>query len=216
MTHSSLSPQLPVSASAPPPIRGRLLRIGWWMMLGVFLLGLAAWVDSYCWCRRYTWGDRHRGNYTFVTSSFGSLFLEKRTNCDIDHHFSRHHQRAYRYGAYGPTVTSMELLGFGYFVGTEYGWYQNLYPVTSFPAYTDPRWQREPFRTLRIPYWPAILIGAALSLPWLPRRIRAWRAGRRFRHGLCMTCGYDLTGNTSGICPECGKRVICAPSGGAA
>lgn len=22
--------------------------------------------------------------------------------------------------------------------------------------------------------------------------------------GLCVSCGYDLTGNTSGICPECG------------
>ena len=23
---------------------------------------------------------------------------------------------------------------------------------------------------------------------------------------LCTTCGYDLTGNTSGVCPECGER----------
>jgi len=32
------------------------------------------------------------------------------------------------------------------------------------------------------------------------RRIRAWR-------GLCETCGYDLTGNTSGVCPECGESM---------
>ena len=25
--------------------------------------------------------------------------------------------------------------------------------------------------------------------------------------GLCKTCGYNLTGNVSGVCPECGKRV---------
>jgi hypothetical protein len=25
--------------------------------------------------------------------------------------------------------------------------------------------------------------------------------------GLCASCGYDLTGNTSGQCPECGARV---------
>lgn len=27
--------------------------------------------------------------------------------------------------------------------------------------------------------------------------------GRRER-GLCFRCGYDLTGNVSGVCPECG------------
>ena len=25
--------------------------------------------------------------------------------------------------------------------------------------------------------------------------------------GLCVTCGYDLTGNVSGVCPECGAAV---------
>lgn len=23
----------------------------------------------------------------------------------------------------------------------------------------------------------------------------------------CQACGYDLTGNTSGVCPECGKKL---------
>ena len=23
----------------------------------------------------------------------------------------------------------------------------------------------------------------------------------------CVNCGYDLTGNVSGVCPECGKRI---------
>jgi hypothetical protein len=27
---------------------------------------------------------------------------------------------------------------------------------------------------------------------------------RRRRTGLCSRCGYDLTGNVSGVCPECG------------
>lgn len=25
--------------------------------------------------------------------------------------------------------------------------------------------------------------------------------------GLCSSCGYDLTGNTSGVCPECGTST---------
>jgi hypothetical protein len=30
---------------------------------------------------------------------------------------------------------------------------------------------------------------------------------RRNSCGLCRHCGYDLTGNTSGVCPECGTRT---------
>ncbi len=31
-------------------------------------------------------------------------------------------------------------------------------------------------------------------------------AGLRRQMGLCIRCGYDLTGNTSGTCPECGTQ----------
>lgn len=24
---------------------------------------------------------------------------------------------------------------------------------------------------------------------------------------VCVNCGYDLTGNTTGVCPECGQQV---------
>lgn len=35
--------------------------------------------------------------------------------------------------------------------------------------------------------------------------LRRWRRRiERRRLGLCMECGYDLTGNVSGVCPECG------------
>lgn len=48
---------------------------------------------------------------------------------------------------------------------------------------------------------------------WLPLLIVAtptailWRRDRRpkcYPPGHCRFCGYDLTGNVSGICPECG------------
>lgn len=38
------------------------------------------------------------------------------------------------------------------------------------------------------------------------------RQGRAAR-GYCVNCGYDLTGNESGRCPECGERVRRSPSG---
>ena len=37
----------------------------------------------------------------------------------------------------------------------------------------------------------------------------AWSAEieRKRRHGRCEACGYDLTGNVSGVCPECGTKI---------
>lgn len=34
----------------------------------------------------------------------------------------------------------------------------------------------------------------------------AWVSGRR-PLGHCASCCYDLTGNMSGICPECGTKI---------
>ncbi len=48
---------------------------------------------------------------------------------------------------------------------------------------------------------------------WLPFLIVAipmiimWGFVPKFPRGHCRRCGYDLTGNTSGVCPECGVEV---------
>ena len=34
-----------------------------------------------------------------------------------------------------------------------------------------------------------------------------YRRYRRRKKGLCPICGYNLTGNVSGVCPECGKKI---------
>ena len=41
---------------------------------------------------------------------------------------------------------------------------------------------------------------------------RPLRRRRRCKHGLCMECGYDLTGNLSGVCPECGTEAPKPPT----
>jgi hypothetical protein len=56
-----------------------------------------------------------------------------------------------------------------------------------------------------VPWW--FFVAATSVLPAV--RLRAiWRRLRRIRRGLCTDCGYDLTGNTSGTCPECGRAVL--------
>jgi hypothetical protein len=49
-----------------------------------------------------------------------------------------------------------------------------------------------------IPLWiPLVLLAGIIAYLW-------WRDRHRYRPGHCRTCGYDLTGNVSGVCPECG------------
>ncbi|HWE95943.1 MAG TPA: hypothetical protein VG269_18415 [Tepidisphaeraceae bacterium] len=56
----------------------------------------------------------------------------------------------------------------------------------------------------------AIVIGSTLLAllliaPWLKsRRIRN-QIRNRIASSQCPACGYDLTGNESGVCPECGR-----------
>ncbi len=52
-----------------------------------------------------------------------------------------------------------------------------------------------------VPGWyPIGLIGPFTALFW-------WLDRRRLRPGQCSGCGYDLTGNISGTCPECGQAI---------
>ena len=57
-------------------------------------------------------------------------------------------------------------------------------------------------------------LSTGLTLPlWIPLALAAiptlalWRRDRRPGPGHCPTCHYNLTGNTSGVCPECGTAI---------
>jgi uncharacterized membrane protein (DUF485 family) len=68
-----------------------------------------------------------------------------------------------------------------------------------------------------LPEGVGILIGIAVGsvvgvmlAAWVFRR----RLARNLRqqllergHAVCLACGYDLTGNVSGRCPECGEAI---------
>jgi len=54
-----------------------------------------------------------------------------------------------------------------------------------------------------VPTWFALACAAALPAGRLLARWR--RAARRPKPGCCPACGYDLTANVSGVCPECGE-----------
>lgn len=48
---------------------------------------------------------------------------------------------------------------------------------------------------------------AAVGTTGLTVALRRWVRQHRALRNLCQHCGYSLTGNTSGTCPECGTAV---------
>jgi hypothetical protein len=50
-------------------------------------------------------------------------------------------------------------------------------------------------------------LAVALLAPPSWRVVARQRRHRRLRRGLCFRCGYDLTGNVTGVCPECGATA---------
>lgn len=61
---------------------------------------------------------------------------------------------------------------------------------------------------LSVGMWIAIGIAIPVGLVAVVfQLITAWRMGDRVKCGHCSGCGYDLTGNASGRCPECGRVV---------
>ncbi len=70
-----------------------------------------------------------------------------------------------------------------------YGWTYKVFPRSTYLTWGD--------ELLRIPLALLWLILLAIAT-W------AWRRGRYLPRGHCANCGYDLAGNVSGRCPECG------------
>ena len=58
------------------------------------------------------------------------------------------------------------------------------------------------WRNCIFPSWIAVALFSAYPMvAFIRGPVRRWR---RRRNGWCLACGYDMQGNVSGVCPECG------------
>ena len=61
-----------------------------------------------------------------------------------------------------------------------------------------------------LPLWMILLFLTPYpTLAFIRGPLRRWR---RKRKGLCLACGYDLTGNVTGTCSECGAKLLAVDS----
>jgi len=72
-------------------------------------------------------------------------------------------------------------------------WHQNFFALPNFFRCTG-------VGEITIPGWVPLIL---LALPSL----LLWRLDRRPPPGHCPRCRYNLTGNTTGVCPECGLPI---------
>lgn len=61
------------------------------------------------------------------------------------------------------------------------------------------------------PLWALAVTTAVPAASWARRKARARQRSRRRARSLCLSCGYDLTGNISGVCPDCAQAVGTLP-----
>jgi hypothetical protein len=72
------------------------------------------------------------------------------------------------------------------------------------PNLMGPQMRATVLELFDFPFWIPMLI---LFVPTVYLSHRDWQRWKRVPAGYCPKCRYDLTGNTSGICPECGEQI---------
>jgi hypothetical protein len=122
---------------------------------------------------------------------------------------------AWRSPVAGPTVPSGRSPQFDAFMKRfppYYKWWHGPFGFECGPCISiTPAHQAQAWGTrtwIMVPFRALAAVTLILPVTWGIRTAR-----RQPRNGACKACGYNLTGNVSGVCPECGTPT---PPGGIA
>lgn len=84
----------------------------------------------------------------------------------------------------------------------------NFLGVRYWHNHNDENNQFVTYDRLIIPHVHFLISSILILMGWCIVRYRLRKLQGRASRGLCPTCTYNLTGNTSGICPECGTAIV--------
>jgi len=182
---------------SPPSRRAVLTTI----LVGIAFIVTMLWAASLNWCLTY------RGRTSGIDVQMGSVSIIKFLgNAEEAEEAATSFFSTRGPGLISPFMWNQRKARLGYWA----------IPVNLLFSFHMPRgWQQiiyvgdHPMVWLDIPLWTVV---ALCVLPLAGMRIGGrWRCyWQRFhakRKGHCRRCGYDLTGNVSGICPECGTSI---------
>jgi hypothetical protein len=178
--------------------RHRARRIAKWTGLVVCVLILAGWAASGWWyIQYYAWGQREYCSLSMRRGAFQYESVIPGTEPGVVQAFV-----GGRAGMHGWEIDT-------YY---EHG---SLLPEPRLPHFASAKTTLKLFvagdvvptcveTVLHLPLWtPLLLVGT-------PTAYSFWRDRRRIPPNHCRKCGYNLTGNESGVCPECGSEVDAA------
>ena len=208
-------------------MRRRLFAVVSAVSLLLCLASVGLWVRSY-YLRHYL-NDNWLGDYALITlkngrvwefwSSSGALQFETATGWKHPtiFQFNRYGSSGWSFTTLGESENSSEhsLLGI-YWKCEDTGLRLERSSGTINPVdqQQDWFWAWKPvrLRTISVPYWMLFAVGMVAPLMCCLGFLRRFRRRRLSHRGRCERCAYDLTGNTSGVCPECGTPVPKEPT----
>ena len=193
-------------------MRRKLFNFATAVSLVLFLATAALWVRSFYVLENLAYA-RIGGAAVVVRSSRGVIYFDHRSHWDYEIGWSwgrrwmNKGEQPFEWIYQSPSRGGT-LLGFGAIRGTARTWPGNRYPGVPTPGnLLDPRWETDRYAAVCFPYWFAALGFALFPVRWLLSQYPITAAQKR-RMGLCGRCGYNLlTGNTSGVYPECGAAI---------
>jgi hypothetical protein len=167
----------------------RLFTLAAALSLLLFLATMALWMRGFLVEDRLHW---HRPfGYMFLTSSHGRLSAY----CWINKEPT------------GPKVLFRETLSPQALDDSRQPWVIRYVRVPGFTLRTGAAQPARALFDVTVSSWLVALTTALLPIYWVVLYRGKWRREARLRAGCCISCGYDLTANTSGICPECGTPI---------
>jgi hypothetical protein len=205
-------------------MRRRLFTAASLLSLLLFLVTIALWVRSYGRDQVVYWRERLKGPAVPEMSRLEMTFAER----TMDPRYQRPDVSRFWYDSDYELHVCCGRVGFGWMVDAcvprlnwkgPVVWERMSSPRIGVRSVSSPAsmWgasdflnaygnsvQREVKHTLgrSIPVWPFAVCTMILPVIWVVRRVRSRR-----RAGHCAACHYNLTGNTSGVCPECGVPI---------
>lgn len=153
------------------------------LVTGVTVLVLIMWPVSMYWGISYEPGPRLFPGPTRI--------FDKQLNSEV------HLTRCFGIG-WGKAYVTASSWGNLRSVGIHAGWLRGR--TSWWPDYTRLSGTISQYSQLGIPLWIPLLLLMPLTI-WM------WWRDRPVPPGCCTKCGYDLTGNTTGVCPECGDVI---------